>query len=118
MASSSAVRVGGSVGRRIELRGTVQGVGMRPWIYRLAHEHGVTGRVWNQASGVTIDVFGSGETLDAFARALESDLPPAARIVATTVSDIAAEPADEFVIVRSGGGGERRVSIPPDLATC
>ena len=42
-------------GKRIRIRGTVQGVGFRPWVYRMAVETGVSGRVWNDASGVTID---------------------------------------------------------------
>ena len=46
------------IGRRIDIRGTVQGVGFRPWVYRLAHELGVHGRVRNDARGVTIEAFG------------------------------------------------------------
>jgi hydrogenase maturation protein HypF len=106
------------LGQRIELRGTVQGVGLRPWIYRVAHRHGVTGRVWNQTSGVTIDAFGSPETLDAFVRALASDRPPAAVIAQVATSPIAPEDADGFAIVASGRDDQRRVSIPADLATC
>src|SRR4030095_531808 len=44
-------------GRRIESRGIVQGVGFRPWVYRLAHEEGITGRVRNDDAGVTIEAF-------------------------------------------------------------
>src|SRR5512134_2483087 len=55
-----------AVGRRIEIRGTVQGVGFRPWVYRLAREMRVYGRVLNDASGVIIDAFAPGETLDQF----------------------------------------------------
>jgi len=105
-------------GRRILLRGTVQGVGMRPWIYRVAHEHGVTGRVWNQASGVTIEAFGDGPALEAFLRALGADPPPAAVIDRLEATAIAPEDVTDFVIVHSSRGSERRVSIPPDLATC
>ena len=105
-------------GRRIEMRGTVQGVGMRPWIYRVAHEHGVTGRVWNQTGGVTIEVFGDADSLSGFVEALEHDQPPAAVIESLDASPIPAEDAADFVIVHSVAGTERRVSIPPDLATC
>ena len=45
-------------GRRIHVSGTVQGVGFRPWVYRVAQQAGVTGRVRNDSSGVTIDAFG------------------------------------------------------------
>ena len=53
-------------GRRIEIRGTVQGVGFRPWVYRLAREMRVHGRVLNDAAGVVIDAFAPADTLDRF----------------------------------------------------
>ena len=53
-------------GRRIRVQGTVQGVGFRPWIHRLAREAGVGGRVRNDGQGVTIEAFGPGEVLAAF----------------------------------------------------
>ena len=105
-------------GKRIRIRGTVQGVGFRPWVYRMAVATGVSGRVWNDASGVTIDAFGDHQSLDAFERALHVSPPPAARIVEFDTASIPAEPADGFVIVHSEGAAEHRVSIPPDLATC
>jgi hydrogenase maturation protein HypF len=105
-------------GRRIEMRGTVQGVGMRPWVYRVAHTQGVTGRVWNHAGGVTIDAFGPAASLDAFVAALAVGQPPAARLEAMSATAIAAEDVDGFEIVESRSGDARRVSIPADLATC
>src|SRR5512144_2797503 len=63
-------------GRRIEIRGTVQGVGFRPWVYRVAHELGVAGRVHNHARGVTVDAFARASDLDALsARLREPPLP-------------------------------------------
>jgi hydrogenase maturation protein HypF len=105
-------------GRRIEMRGTVQGVGMRPWIYQVAHRQGVTGRVWNHASGVTIDAFGPVASLEAFIAALRSDHPPAAHPDAIATTPIPAERLEGFEIVDSEPGGGRHVSIPADLATC
>lgn len=105
-------------GRRIEVRGTVQGVGFRPWIYRLAADGGVTGRVRNDAVGVVIDAFGSPEALEGFARRLRSEHPPAADIVAIDWHTIPPEPVDRFIIAGSTTTNELRVSIPPDLATC
>ena len=105
-------------GRRIELRGTVQGVGVCPWIYRVAHEYGITGRVWNHASGVTVDAFADVGTLDRFIAALRATPPPAAVIAVLESDSLAVEDLNDFVIVRSTSGLERRVSIPPDLATC
>ena len=67
-------------GRRIEVRGTVQGVGYRPWVYRIAREQGLSGRVRNDSRGVTIEAFGSAAALAAFLRRIETDRPPAAEV--------------------------------------
>ena len=107
-----------AVGKRIRIRGTVQGVGFRPWVYRVAVQSGVRGRVRNDSSGVTIDAFGDSGTLDAFEHALHSSHPPAARIAEFDTVAIPSEPVDGFVIEHSEPAVERRVSIPPDLATC
>ena len=105
-------------GRHIEIRGTVQGVGFRPWVYRLAAEEGLAGHVRNDATGVTIEAFGSLEALDAFTRRLQTSLPPAARIRELRAHVIPAESNASFSIVQSEERLERRVSIPPDLPTC
>ena len=105
-------------GRRIAVRGIVQGVGFRPWVYRLARAQGIGGRIHNGSEGVTIEAFGSDQALERFVEALRSSPPPAARIRGLETTRIPPEPASEFVIVESRAGGERRVSIPADLATC
>src|SRR5512139_2547358 len=102
-------------GRRIAIRGTVQGVGFRPWVYRLAQEEGIGGRVRNDPQGVTIEAFGSGPAMEAFLRRLADSPPAAARVRHLRAEVIPAEPADAFVIVESTLSGDRRVSIPPDL---
>jgi len=107
-------------GRRIRVQGTVQGVGFRPWVYRVAHDVAVTGRVRNDSAGVTIEAFGPPATLDAFVDRLEHD---AARPVAAAVERLETEPIGyeavaEFSIDASTAADELRVSIPPDLATC
>jgi hydrogenase maturation protein HypF len=105
-------------GRRIEVRGIVQGVGFRPWVYRLAAEHGIGGRVRNDAAGVVIDAFGSPAALDAFAEVLESAPPPAAAIHELDTHAIPAERTSGFSIEASTNAADREVSIPHDLATC
>lgn len=108
-----------SLGRRIEVRGTVQGVGFRPWVYRLAREGGIGGRVRNGSLGVEIEAFGTVESLDAFVDRLRSSPPPAARIRDLRCETIPSETVTGFMIVPSArADGEREVSIPPDLATC
>ncbi len=105
-------------GVRITLSGVVQGVGFRPFVYRLAQELGVRGRVRNDAAGVTIEAFAPRETLDLLVARLRTDRPPAAVIEDLRTSRIEAEPVEGFAIVESGGAAERRTAIPPDLATC
>jgi hydrogenase maturation protein HypF len=120
MARTDDRRAGPPEGRRFEIRGTVQGVGMRPFVWRLARACGVGGTVRNHAGGVTVVAYGPREALDAFEARLRAERPPAARVrdlVAEPVPfDASAPPA--LAIVESGGADERRVTIPPDLATC
>ena len=104
-------------GRRIRIQGTVQGVGFRPWVYRTAHSAGVTGRVRNDSSGVTIEAFGDQDALERFVAALKFP-PPAAQILTFRQSAIAPETTADFEIVASSRADDRIVSIPPDLATC
>src|SRR5476649_1099455 len=104
-------------GLRIRITGTVQGVGFRPWVYRTARTVGVTGRVLNDAGGVTIDAFGEAPVIARFVEALHFP-PPAARIEHVALTEITAEQPAAFEIVQSDRGAARHVSIPPDLAVC
>ena len=106
------------LGRRIEVRGIVQGVGFRPWVYRLARDRGVFGRVSNDSRGVTIEAFGDGDSLEAFVASLAESPPPEACIRQLECTPIPPEPAADFAIVESRETGERRISIPADLPTC
>jgi len=105
-------------GRRIAVHGVVQGVGFRPWIYRLAHEQGIGGRILNNSSGVLIEAFGPSGSLDTFQHRLRSSPPPAASISTIEWEPIPPESSLDFQIVPSAAGEQRQVSIPPDLATC
>lgn len=105
-------------GRRIEVRGTVQGVGYRPWVYRIARQAGVGGRVRNAPGGVLIEAFGDEADLDAFVMSLREEGPVSARVVDLQVTPIPEEEAPEFVIESSDSAGSKALSIPPDLATC
>ncbi|MFW5924922.1 MAG: carbamoyltransferase HypF [Myxococcota bacterium] len=105
-------------GRRIRIAGTVQGVGFRPWVYRLARQEGLTGRVWNDPGGVTIEAFGEAGPLERFLARLAAEPPAAARIRELTAGPMRPEADPEFVIVPSRNGGARALSIPADIATC
>ena len=117
-APAAASRRSTASGRRIEIRGIVQGVGFRPWVYRLAADHGLAGHVRNSAAGVTIDVYGPEEALNVFVGRLEMSAPPAAVIHEVRASVIGASPVESFRILHSAEHAARRVSIPADLPTC
>ena len=105
-------------GRQIEVVGTVQGVGFRPWVYRLATELGIHGQVRNEVGGVTVEAFGEPSALDGLVQALRTHPPAAARIRSLRWKEIPVREGNEFVIAPSRPGIGRRVSIPPDLAIC
>src|SRR5580765_6691959 len=105
-------------GRHIEIRGTVQGVGFRPFVYGVAQRLGLEGRVRNDDRGVIIDAFGPGDRIDGFLDTLVREAPPAARVRSIEWTSIPYLPLPGFAIETSEQTGEHRVSIPADLATC
>jgi hydrogenase maturation protein HypF len=110
------------VTRSLIVEGVVQGVGFRPFVWRLATELGLSGRVRNAAGRVEIDATGMGAALDAFARRLRTDAPPRARVERVTARalDPGAEPglAGTFVIEASRSAAASDRLFPPDIATC
>jgi len=105
-------------GLHIEIRGTVQGVGYRPWVWQLAERTGIAGTVRNETGGVVIDAFGPAAALDRFITNIRGGAPPAARVRSVTCTPIPYAEAQAFTISDSALSAERRVSIPADLATC
>jgi hydrogenase maturation protein HypF len=104
--------------KQISVRGVVQGVGFRPFVYRLAHDHGLTGWVLNHSGGVDIEVEGPPPALDAFVRDLTALAPPLARIVAVDVTDAPPNGYTRFEIRHSVAEEGRYQLISPDIATC
>ncbi|MEA2664269.1 MAG: hydrogenase maturation protein HypF, partial [Candidatus Eremiobacteraeota bacterium] len=102
----------------VRIRGVVQGVGFRPFVYRLAGRYGLAGWVRNGASGVLIHAEGPPAALDAFARAVLAEAPPAATIAAVESSAGTPEGFDGFVIRASGGDEPLSARISPDLPVC
>ncbi|MCB1390226.1 MAG: carbamoyltransferase HypF [Rhodobacteraceae bacterium] len=105
-------------GRRIRVRGLVQGVGFRPHVWRIATELGLTGHVLNDGSGVDIAVWGTPDALDAFACQLSGQAPPLARIDAVEAKPLdGLDPAHGFAIIESAGG-TISTGVVADAATC
>ena len=102
----------------VRIRGVVQGVGFRPFVFRLARSHALAGWVLNGDDGVEIHVEGAGEGLDAFLRDLTIQAPPAATIAGMEVEPVQACGASDFVIRESAARQQPTVRISPDLATC
>jgi len=105
-------------GRRLEVRGVVQGVGFRPWIHRLAREAGITGSVRNDAGGATIEAFGAPSDLARLRDRLLQEPPGAARIRELRETPLAGPAPSGFAIAASDTGGHRGLALAPDLATC
>ena len=78
-----------TIRRRFDLRGQVQGVGFRPYVYRLAARHALAGYVANNSNGAVIEIEGPPTALDAFERDLVTELPPLARIAALVRVELA-----------------------------
>jgi hydrogenase maturation protein HypF len=106
------------IARLIRIRGVVQGVGFRPFVYRLAHTNALCGWVLNQETGVEIHVEGSAAGLQAFINALAAEHPPAAEISSLEVLEREPAGLNEFVIRESQRIGPPSVRISPDLPIC
>jgi hydrogenase maturation protein HypF len=100
------------------VRGVVQGVGFRPFIYRLAMEEGLVGFIGNDTDGVTIEIEGLKERVEAFLARLRSQAPPLARIDSVAVRELALVGDTGFRIVASEVLGRVSTGIPADAATC
>jgi len=106
-------------GRRALVRGVVQGVGFRPFVYRIAHERDLAGSVRNLGdAGVEILVEGPGEAVQSFVDALRTETPPLARIDDIDVTAIDLTGVSEFTILPSIEEGSGAGQLPPDVATC
>jgi hydrogenase maturation protein HypF len=103
---------------RITVRGLVQGVGFRPYVYRLATSLGLSGLVRNDLGGATVEVEGDLELVKTFQRRLTAELPPLAAVWDTESE--AMEPAGVagFSIVDSQASGIVEAAVLPDIATC
>ena len=102
---------------KIRVTGIVQGVGFRPFIYRLAKENNLTGYVLNDSEGVLIEA--QGEKLDEFIRNIRLLAPPASFVSGIATVDLPFKNEEtDFVIKPSPQAVERETLISPDLAIC
>ena len=100
------------------MRGIVQGVGFRPFVFSLARRYGLAGSVCNDPGGVHIQVEGPVESLDLFLRGLREEAPPLSVIEAMTWRSLAPLGERDFRIEESRVGTGRQALISPDVATC
>lgn len=104
--------------RSIKVRGVVQGVGFRPFVYRIAQANQLNGWVLNGEEGVEIHVEGADAGLESFLSALKAEPPPAARIAALDVQPANFLGLKEFTIRESERKDRPTVRISPDLPVC
>lgn len=104
--------------RRIQVRGRVQGVGFRPFVFRLATALSLKGHVGNDGHGVFIEIEGPASSLDAFSKRLRKELPPLAEISSLTTRDLSVRREKTFHIVQSRTAEGPDAAITPDAAAC
>ena len=103
---------------RARVEGTVQGVGFRPYVYRLASELGCSGHVLNDARGVEIEVEADRARVERFLARLPAECPPLARVERVAAEPVPVTGETGFSIVASPSEGEPSAAVTPDTATC
>ncbi|MET9395778.1 carbamoyltransferase HypF [Streptomyces sp. NPDC006624] len=107
-----------AVRRRVLVRGTVQGVGFRPFVHRLATDLALAGFVSNTAGGVLIEVEGPPEGVAGFCDRLAAQAPPLAAVTGVGFEDLPATGDGGAFAIRSTDRSPGRTHLPPDTATC
>jgi hydrogenase maturation protein HypF len=106
------------VRREVKVTGIVQGVGFRPFVYRLARSLGLAGSVRNTAAGVVVEVEGKQDSVEQFIKRLEEEAPPLARIASVEARELPTAGLSGFKIIESVGAPRPTALIPPDVALC
>ncbi|MEV6572384.1 carbamoyltransferase HypF [Streptomyces sp. NPDC051577] len=104
--------------RRVTVRGVVQGVGFRPYVYTRAIALGLAGHVTNTPEGVVAEVEGASAAVSEFCERLAACAPPLAVVDAVDHCEVPVAGGTGFTIVASRGGGPARTLVSPDVATC
>jgi len=118
--SATTARTGAAARRRVRARveGTVQGVGFRPHVYRLATRLGVSGYVLNDASGVLLEAEGDAPVVEGFLAGLTAEAPALARVERVLAQELSPTGESGFAIRHSPRGGEPQAPVTADSATC
>ena len=103
---------------RLDLTGAVQGVGFRPFVFRLAGAEGLGGFVRNTGEGLTLEVEGAAPALRRFLARLDTELPPHAAIHKRQMLNVAPSGEAAFCVLPSSVGSAPSALVMPDLATC
>lgn len=104
--------------KRLRIMGCVQGVGFRPFVFRIAQECGIAGEVSNTPQGVEIEIEARSDVIESFITRLHHEHPPLARIDQCVVEDVEPQNVCQFHIIPSTSVGENTSIILPDTATC
>lgn len=104
--------------KRIRVTGTVQGVGFRPFVYKLSERLGLAGSVLNDSEGVLIEVQGPENSLDEFEAALTSEAPPLSTVESVSAETIEVEPQAKGFIIAPSRGGQADTPVSPDARVC
>jgi hydrogenase maturation protein HypF len=104
--------------KAIDVAGIVQGVGFRPYVYRLANECGLTGLIANTPAGVSIEVQGEVEAVDRFLERLSKEIPPLAKITGIVPRDAELQRETTFRIKASSLRAAAKALISPDVSVC
>lgn len=108
----------GRVRRRVTVTGTVQGVGFRPHVHRLATSLGLAGSVGNDSTSVDIEVEGPEELVERFVSLVVAEAPPLAAIDAVAIASLPTRGETGFTIVPSRHAAGPTTTAPPDTAAC
>ncbi|MCA9945500.1 MAG: carbamoyltransferase HypF, partial [Anaerolineales bacterium] len=107
-----------TVRQRLTVRGVVQGVGFRPFVYGLAVKHALTGFVGNDSGGVFIEIEGAETAVTEFHYELTNNHPPLAHIEQITTENLPVQGSSQFVIVHSQAQAAANTLISPDICLC
>ncbi len=103
---------------RLTIKGTVQGVGFRPFIYGLAKKYNLKGTVSNSSDGVEIFIDSSKEILDRFLLEIRENHPPLSKIESIRVDEVEFRKFRDFQIIETKREGDIFANIPPDISIC